>query len=201
MAGRIDRLGPHLAPGTRLVWGALLLPVLVFQPHWQAQLALTLLFGVLAVGAGKRVSFGYFSFLAASITAFNLITPFGKVLWQVGPWALTEGALFDGLAKGISLVGLVFVSLFSVSRHLRLPGKFGGLLARTFLYYEMLLSHRKSLKLRSLVISIDRLLERLYDPAHPLPEPEPAPKIGTTALGWLVMGLTLSAGLALLFWR
>lgn len=207
MAGRTDHLGPQIAPLHRLIWGACLIPLLIFQAHWEAQAGLAGLFALLAKRSGKRVSFPYFLFLAASITAFNLITPFGRVLWQVGPWALTQGALTEGLSKGVSIIGLVFISLFSVSRHLRFPGSFGGLLTRTFVYYERLLQEKKGLQPRALVISIDRLLERLYQPGTTVAEAANPPEAhavkveSTKPFGWWLMSLVTALAMGLLLWR
>ena len=215
MPGKPDHLGTMLPPLPRLLWGTALIPLLLFQHHWEAQLILTILFASLAILAGKRIRFLYFFFMAGSIALFNLITPFGRVLWQLGPWPITEGALTGGIGKGISIAGLVFASLFSVSRELRLPGRFGGLLTRTFVFYDELLSEKKSLQPKALVISIDRLLERLYRPgeaialttlntdpqearpSHPI-DPVERHQIG---LGILLIATSLAVGIALLFWR
>lgn len=203
MASRIDRLGAWFSPPVRLLWGSILMPLLIFQPHWSHHLVLTVLFGVLAAMAGKRVNLAYFAFLAGSIAFFNLLTPMGKVLWRLGPFVLTQGALDEGLSKGLGIVGLVFISLFSVSRNLRLPGHLGGLLARMFFYYQKLLEERKSLRLGALVMSVDRLLERIYRPGEsPDAGPDsPPPEVKNAGFGaFLAVSTWFFAGF-LLFWR
>jgi hypothetical protein len=175
-----------------------LIPLLAFQRRWYFTLLLVALFALLAGRAGKRISFPYFASLVASVTVFNLLTPFGRILLSWGPFLFTQGALEDGLNKGLVISGLVFVSLFSVSKELRFGGHLGDLLARTFYYYEQLMTERKNLRLRTLVLSVDRLLERLFDPTgdHVLPAP-PAPR-RTRAPGWLLIGTTIMAAIALL---
>lgn len=199
---RIDRLGLHLHPSVRFFWGLGLLGCLVFAGGWQARSLLALGGLVLALLAGKRVSLGYFAFLVASVILFNLFLPVGRVWVNLGPVPITEGAFFLGLGKGMTFAGLVFFSLASISRDLKLPGRFGALWGKTFAWYEQLMDQRRALKPRALLMSIDRLLERLYPtrPGQAAPVPEdlvPRFRRPTTALGWLLVGATGAASLAL----
>jgi hypothetical protein len=162
---------------------------------------LALLGACLALLSGKRVSLGYFGFLVASVVAFNLFLPVGRVWIQLGPVPITEGAFFLGLGKGMTFAGLVFFSLASISRNLKLPGRFGALWGQTFAWYEQLMDQRKALKPRALLLSIDRLLERLY-PTRPNTVPitptDLVPRMArpTTPLGWTLVGFTLAPALA-----
>jgi len=177
------------------------LATLVFAGAWEVRGLLTALGLGLAVAAGKRINVGYFVFLIATVVLFNMLIPLGKVWFSIGPWAITDGAFFAGLGKGFTFAGLVFFSLASISRDLRLPGRFGALWGQTFSWYEQLMDQRGALKPRALLLSIDRLLERLY-PTRPgstaaaaeAERPAPAP---TRASGWLIVGLTLGGALVL----
>jgi hypothetical protein len=203
---RVDWLARHIHPSVRFFWGLGLLACLVFAEGWQVRGLLAMLGMGLAVAAGKRVSPWYFGFLIATIVVFHLFLPFGKVWFQVGPWAVTDGAFFLGLGKGFTFSGLVFFSLASISRDLRLPGQFGALWGQTFSWYEQLMDQRRVIKPRALVMSIDRLLERLY-PTRPgtavATEAEEAPKSPpTTGKGWGLLVLTLVPSLVLsVLWR
>ena len=193
---RTDRLACLLHPTARFFWGLALLACLVFAADWKARGLLALLGMGLALAAGKRVSFGYFAFLVASVVVFNLFLPVGRVWLTLGPVPITEGAFFLGLGKGMTFAGLVFFSLASISRDLRLPGRFGALWGQTFAWYEQLMDQRKALKPRALLMSIDRLLERLY-PTRPGTEADrpanrkPFASTKTGFPGWLLMGLTV----------
>jgi len=192
---RVDQLGPRLHPTVRFFWGLGLLSCLVFADGWEARALLALLGVVLALASGKRVSLGYFGFLVASVVAFNLFLPVGRVWVNLGPVPITEGAFFLGLGKGLTFAGLVFFSLASISRDLRLPGRFGALWGQTFAWYEQLMDQRHALKPRALLLSIDRLLERLY-PTRPgstavVPGSSPSLLPKTTVAGWVLVGLTL----------
>jgi heptaprenyl diphosphate synthase len=154
-----DRLEPLLEPRLRFAWGVALILLFVLQRHLAVKALEVLCFAILATLAGKRVRWGYFVVLTLSITAFNLLSPWGQVIIAWGPVRITRGALETGLAKGLTIVGLVFVSLFTVSRYLRLPGRFGGFLARSLLYFELLYDQRRSVNRRGLIADVDQILE------------------------------------------
>ncbi len=199
-----DRL-TFIHPTVRFFWGLGLLLCLVFAEGWIPRAALTALGLVLALLAGKRISFGYFAFLVVSVVVFNLFLPVGHVWFSVGPVAITEGAFFLGLGKGLTFAGLVFFSLASVSRQLRLPGRFGSLWGQTFSWYEQLMDQRSALKPRALLLSVDRLLERLYPTrasAKTATPVETAVIAPTTTAGWVLAAATLVGAAAVsVFWR
>lgn len=192
-----DHLSGLLHPTTRFFWGLGLLCCLVFSGGWEARSLLAVLGLILAVNSGKRVNLGYFAFLVGSVTVFNLFLPLGKVWFVIGPWAVTEGAFFLGLGKGMTFAGLVFFSLASISRHLSLPGRFGSLWGQTIAWYEQLMDQREALKPRALLLSVDRLLERLYptrEGAMPDRRAELDKQPGKTKpSGWILIALTLLA--------
>jgi heptaprenyl diphosphate synthase len=136
----------------------------LLQGELVVRLFQVLLFAVVATLAGKRIRWGYFLIMVGSITFFNLLTPVGRVLAELGPIRVTEGALEQGLMKGLAIVGLVFISLFAVRPDLRLPGTFGGILARLFFYFERILDTRKRVSAKRLVESVDGVLLELYPP-------------------------------------
>jgi hypothetical protein len=204
---RADRLSSRVHPTVRFFWGLGLLACLVFAGGWEARGILMFLGMALALASGKRVSLPYFAFLIFTVVLFNLLLPEGKVWVQLGPWPVTEGAFFLGLGKGCTFAGLVFFSLASISRDLHLPGKFGALWAKTFSWYEQLMDERRVLKPRALLMSIDRLLERLY-PTRPgaisshEPEVHQHRKAATRVSGWVLVTLTLVPALVLsVVWR
>ena len=204
--GRMDHIGPLVHPTVRFFWGLGLLSCLVFAGGWEAR-GLVMALGLgLAAASGKRISLPYFTFLVFTVVVFNLLLPEGKVWFAIGPWAVTEGAFFLGLGKGFTFAGLVFISLGSISRDLRLPGKFGALWGKTFSWYEQLMDQRQSLKPRALLLSLDRLLEGLY-PTRPRaltsePDQEPGPRLPTKPSGWALVALTSASALAIsAVWR
>ncbi|MFW5815109.1 MAG: hypothetical protein ACOC6J_12135 [Spirochaetota bacterium] len=175
--------------------GVLVIVAFLFQENLAVRAAQVVLFAGLAVLAGKRIRWGYFLIMVSSITFFNLLTPVGRVLLEVGPLPVTAGALEQGLLKGFTIVGLVFISLFAVRPDLRLPGTLGGVLGRLFFYFERVLDTRKRVSAKRLVASVDEILLDLYPPteagaAHAAPSsPEAAagPATRTDAAGAALM--------------
>lgn len=190
---RPNRIAAHTAPSPLFVCGGALIVAFLFQDNLYARLAWAVVFGGLAVLAGKRLRWGYFAIMIGSITFFNLLTPVGRVMAELGPLVVTEGALTQGLTKGVGIVGLVFISLFSVSPDLKLPGTLGGLLGRVFFYFERILEGKKQVRARHLVDSLDTiLLERFpldTDDVGSAAAERPRSARHTTTVGWI--GLTV----------
>ncbi len=191
-----NRLERHTAPLHIFATGSLVIVAFLLQSSLPVRAVQVLLFAVLATLAGKRIRWGYFLIMIASITFFNLLTPVGRVLYELGPLRITAGALEQGLFKGLAIVGLVFISLFTVRPDLRLPGAFGGLLARLFYYFERVLDTRRRVSAAHLVESVDEILLELY-PAGSADdgseEETGAPRRRTSSLGAILM-VTLVAG-------
>ena len=157
-----NRLSRIAAAPHQFLAGAVTIVAFLFQGDLVVRISQVLVFAGLAILAGKRIRWGYFLVMVGSITAFHLLAPVGRVLYEIGPLAITEGALRQGLMKGFAIVGLVFISLFAVRSDLRLPGTFGGMLGRLFLYFERVLDARGKVKARALVESVDGILFEVY---------------------------------------
>jgi heptaprenyl diphosphate synthase len=148
--------------------------------------------------AGKKIKWMYFVIMVSSITFFNLLTPMGRVLVSVGPITITGGALRNGVMKGFTIIGLVFISLFSIRPDLRLPGRLGGLLVRLFYYFERIVeTKRQKLEARRIIGSIDDILDSLYQPGRPQQPPAEAAAM-TTAAGAVFMATAVAGNWALL---
>lgn len=155
---RPNRLAAHVNPLHLFLTGIVVIACFLFQQNLVVRICQVLAFAGMAGLAGKRIRIGYFLIMVTSITFFNLLTPVGEVLLRLGPIVVTRGALRQGLMKGFAIPGLVFISLFAVRPDLRLPGRFGGLIARLFFYFEHLLEGRKQIRLKRFVDSVDELL-------------------------------------------
>jgi hypothetical protein len=196
-SSRRDRFEALLSPGIRFLWGTSLLILFLFQQNPIVKVVLVLLFSALAVAAGKRIRFLYFLTLVVTITVFNLLTPYGQVIAVLGPLRITKGALVDGAAKGFTIVGLVFVSLFTVSSRLVLPGSFGLFLARSFFYFERLYSEKKRIRRDHIIEDIDSIMERVSN-LEEVRASGDSPR-RTTVRGMAVAGILLVLVAATLF--
>ncbi len=176
----------NIGPVILFVCGAAVIPAFLFQRSVVVKLVQVIVFAVLATAAGKKIKPVYFLVMVTSITFFNVLSPLGRVLIQIGPFPVTETALVSGVVKGLTIVGLVFISLFSIRPDLRLPGRMGGMIGRVFFYFERIIEgKRRKLEPRRLIASIDEILEEIFEPGVPEAEAK-ATIIKTTRLGYLI---------------
>ncbi|AEJ60940.1 hypothetical protein Spith_0661 [Spirochaeta thermophila DSM 6578] len=187
-------------PIEALFTGILVFLLFLAQPSLPLRAVHTGILAFMAVLSGKRLKTGYFILFVGGITFFQLLIPRGKVLLELGPFPVTEEALLVGLEKGLTLCGLIFLSLFSVRKDLPLPGRLGTYFSRVFGYYAALMSTRDRISLRHPLESIDRILLHTASSLPPSPD---APTRSTlrgrmllaililfhtalTSLGWII---------------
>ncbi|MFP4643022.1 MAG: hypothetical protein ACLFM0_01575 [Spirochaetales bacterium] len=153
----------HLFVGATLV-----LPGYLLQANLFVRILQVMLFAWLATVNGKRIKWMYFVIMVVSITFFHTLSPIGEVLLELGAWTITRDALEDGLMRGFTIIGLVFISLFSIRPDLKLPGRLGGLLGKVFWYFERVFASKRRIRLNAVIESIDEILEGLFPPDNPL---------------------------------
>ncbi len=185
----------HLFIGATLV-----LPAYLFQQNLLVRMAQVLLFAWLATVNGKRIKWNYFIIMVSSITFFHTLNPFGEVIFSLGPYTMTRGALRGGLFRGVTIVGLVFLSLFSIRPDLKLPGKLGGLLGQVFYYFERVFEGKKKIRVKAIIESLDEILWDLFVPGETV-EPAYIEGTRTTKYGWLFLGALIGANWFLVFYR
>lgn len=149
---------------TTLFYGGLLaLPAFLFQQNLFVRTGQVALFAVLAVFAGKRLQWVYFISVLATVTLFHLLVPSGAVLAEPLGVPITVGALRTGLFKGLTILGMVFISLASVRADLRIPGTLGAVVGKTFWSFEQIMERRSTIEIRSIGAGVDRLLMDLTE--------------------------------------
>jgi heptaprenyl diphosphate synthase len=163
-----------------------------------------LFFMVLNALAGKKIRLLQFALVSAGIVLFNLVIPTGRVLFVTLGLPVTEGALKSGLMKATAMTGLIVLSQFSIRPDLRLPGRIGGLIGRSFFYFEAIMNERRKIDRKDIIGSIDALLLSVTaagEPATPAQgRPSENPKgysrglpalFILVAVNWIVFLLTL----------
>lgn len=179
----------------------LILPAYLIQDDLYIRIIQVACFFVLAKLAGKRVRITYFAILTVSVTLFELFVPWGKVLISVGRWQITQGALLRGIDKGLTVSGMVFISLAAVRRDLRFPGRVGAALGETLYRFEGIFEYRGKIDRRRFLSSLDELLFEQFDPSSleksrtinaPTPVRPPI-RIGEYAAVFLFVALNWSA--------
>ncbi len=121
-----------------VVTGLLSIPAFTLQDHLIIKAVQCLLFVVLAAAAARRIRVVPTASVFLAVLAVHLFFPAGKVLVRVAGWPLTLGALETGLDKALLVVGLVFLSRYSVRLGALSKAVSGTLLGMMLVYFEEL---------------------------------------------------------------
>ncbi|GEM_PF-1818630 len=158
-----DRLSPeHLA-----LCGALALPAFLLGDSLAAKGGLTALYILLFLLSGRRFRVLPNAVVAAGIVLAHLAAPFGMVLFRVGGFPVTQGALRLGALKAVTIIGLIYLSRLTIRAAVRLPGRAGEVLSLTLFYFERITELRPRLDLRDPWTGLDRLLREVYESSSP----------------------------------
>ncbi|THB67825.1 MAG: Gx transporter family protein, partial [Spirochaetaceae bacterium] len=142
---------------------AVSLVAFLLQANLCHRFAMLAVFFMLAFLNGKKIRFLFMTIMMLSIVFFHLLQPAGLVIYQFGRFPVTSAALSSGVSKGLTILGMIAVSLFAVRSDMRLPGWAGSILGRTLLYFERILEYRNRIQWKSFVESVDSMLYSLYD--------------------------------------
>ena len=179
-------LGSQASSRALFIAGAALLPAFLFQQDLVIRMALFLIFVGLNAASGRKPRLLQYALVGAGIVAFNLVIPTGRVLVSILGLPLTEVALKTGVSKATAMVGLISLSLFSIRSDLRLPGRFGGLLGTSLLYFERIMGQRRAIDRRDLVGSIDAVLLSVHQAPRVAGRSTPRIRTRAAAAGLLV---------------
>lgn len=148
-----------LFTGTELfLAGIPMVAAFLLNPSAAGRLCQFLIFSLFAWLNGRKINFLIALLVIGGIVFFNLLVPHGRVLFQLGPFRISEGALLSGLYKGISLEGLIMLSRAVIRSDLRLPTSFGSLMAESFLVFEHITERGNHIKGRDIIGGIDTLM-------------------------------------------
>lgn len=168
--------------------GLVVAVLFILEKNLAVKLGLLVFFIAAAYLAGKPFSLLTTLAVSAGIIAANLLVPSGKVLSQIGPLAITQFALTDGIAKAITFEGLMFLSKASIMRRLRIPGTLGNIVSSSFLYYDRIIEYKGKIHASSLSADVDGMMFAVWEKetgasASPTDSPDspdsiPAPRAG-----------------------
>lgn len=162
-AGPLGRfLSTRVPAGMQFGAGALLMAGFIAQSDLVLRAVEFAAFLALVRLSGRRLRPLPYLVMSAGVIASNLVVPIGRELASVLGLAITETALKSGVAKALTLVGMIAASQFSIRPDLRLPGRFGGLLARSLLYFQLIMAERRRIDRRDPIGSIDALLLEVH---------------------------------------
>ncbi len=126
--------------------------------------------------------------ILGSLIAVHLLTPYGKVIYTIGSFPITLGAIERGAGRGFMLITLLYASRIYLSPKLQLPGHFGRLLGETFSYFEILRESEHKIHPKTFIQDIDIRLLELEDTISQTSSEEftkDTPKGITSLRGWL----------------
>jgi heptaprenyl diphosphate synthase len=141
--------------------GLCIMPALLFNPNVWGRILQFLFFWALAALAGKKNNPLVTILVILGITAFNLLVPYGRVLFSLGAFSITSGALLAGLRRGVTLEGLFMLSRLTIRQDLRLPGSFGELAGESFRILALIIERKHRLRAHTIIADIDALLLEL----------------------------------------
>jgi heptaprenyl diphosphate synthase len=179
------------------ITGLLMIPALVFNPGTYGRIVQFFLFWLFAWLSGKKQRPLLTIAVLISVTSFNLLVPYGRLLFSLGSFRITEGALLAGLHRAVTLEGLIMLSGAVIRRDLRLPGALGALIGESFSLFALLSGRKQLFDRKDILGSLDRLMLELSE--ETTPEPSPA---GTapTAANTQAAGFIILAAAVLLAW-
>jgi hypothetical protein len=177
--------------------GAAIALAFLFQPSLPCRVAMLLLFVASATASGKRVSPIATILVSAGIVAANLLVPTGRVLARVGPLAITQIALREGIEKAVTFEGLIYLSKATILPGLRIPGRFGAIVGSAFVYYDRIVEYKGKLRPASLVADADELMLRVWE-EPPVRSPEGGRRPRGPAAGWAILAVATASAYAAL---
>jgi heptaprenyl diphosphate synthase len=144
--------------------GLCAMPALLFNPSLPGRAVQFFLFWGLVLLSGRKHNPLAAFLVILGIVFFNLLFPYGEVLFSIGPFRISSGALEAGLRRAMTLEGLFMLSRLTIRQDLRLPGRFGELIGESFRILALLTERKNTLKAKNLIGGIDRLMMELSVP-------------------------------------
>ena len=141
--------------------GILIMPSLLFNPVTEYRCLQFLFFWFLVWLSGKKSNPLLTLIVLASVIIFNLIIPYGRVLFSIGQFKITSGALKAGIHRAVTFEALVMLSKVSVRQDLKIPGGFGGLLSESLKIFSGMMNRKYRFAGKNIFAEIDNLLLEL----------------------------------------
>jgi heptaprenyl diphosphate synthase len=149
--------------GTRALFitGLTIMPALLFNPSTEFKALQFLFFWFLVWLSGKKINPLPVIFVIFGIVVFNMIIPYGKILFSIGPFKITQGALFAGINRAVTFEALIMLSKVSVRSDIKLPGVFGEVLGESLRIFSVLVGRKHRVTAKNLIADIDNLMMEL----------------------------------------
>lgn len=152
------------ASNLRLTAGLLALPAILLQDNTFGVMVQAVYVIVLAISHGRRFRLLPNLILLISVSSAHLLQPNGLLLFSIGDFPITVGALVLGMRKAFTLIALLYLSHYMVTGKPRFPGTLGRLISLQFYYFDKITSGWKAISpKRPFIGAIDSLMLSLTD--------------------------------------
>jgi heptaprenyl diphosphate synthase len=143
--------------------GLLVLPAFLLQENLVIKTVQAGVFLLLCFLSGRRIKLLPVLVISFSIIFLNILNPIGQVIFSLGRFRITRGAFRIGAFRSATIIGLIYLSRFSVRRSLKIPGSYGALAGKMLYYFEEILSAENKFKIKTPVNSINSIIREVYD--------------------------------------
>ena len=141
--------------------GLIIMPALLFNPNTAYRVFLFGFFWFLAWLSGRKNRPLFTILVVLCIVAFNLIFPYGQILYSIGTFRITTGALEMGIHRAVTFGALLMLSRITIREDLKIPGLFGGLVAESFRLLSVIMNQKYRITRKNLMGDIDNLMIEL----------------------------------------
>ncbi len=110
-----NNLIKKIKPEYLFISALIVIPAFLFQENVIIKWIHVFLFILVSFFAGKRIRIIPNLIMLSGITAANLLSPLGEVLFYILKFPVTSGALINGLEKSAMLIGMIYISRTALS--------------------------------------------------------------------------------------
>jgi len=139
------------------------MPALLFNPFTEYRIVQFLFFWFLAFIFGKKTNPFITILIITFIILFNLIIPYGRVIFSIGVFKITSGSLTAGIHRAFTLAALVLLSKVTVREDLKLPGVFGEILGESLRMFSVLIDRKYRIIGKNIFMEMDNLMLELSE--------------------------------------
>jgi len=172
------------------VAGLIVMPALLFNSDVHYRIIQFLFFWFLAWLSGKKNNPLFTILVILGIVIFNLIIPYGQVLFSAGPFKITSGALEGGVGRAVTLEGLIMLSRVTIRQDLKIPGLFGELIGESFRIFSVIMNQKARITRKNFISDIDRLMLELSGGSDSTPQPNAVPT-RTKPAGFVILAVVV----------
>lgn len=113
---------------------------------------------ILCVCAKVKIRVLYLVVTGFAIILFNVYPPVGKIVFSIGAFHVTVGALSFGLQKMLVFESLVYISRWMLQYPIQLPGRMGRVLTDSFGFFKRLERFKSNFNPKHPIITVDEIL-------------------------------------------